>query len=376
MNLNKILDGYLLNSGIDETKHNQLIKDNNGKRCFILGNGPSLNNFNFNLIKNETTIACNFFLSGIHERKNNFIPTILCGGDIGFEKKLLTTDFNILNKKQPILILHPSNPCFFKKSSTYNNNFNKIKHNYAISNFPKFTLQKSLNIGLNKFRQNRQKYCVIYRNVIPMISMLIAYKLGFTKMYFLGIDLDNVINHFYKFKSHTNKSLKKYPTSGYKNIHKGFKIRYDQFQKIGITMINYNPNSCLNILPKKDPIELFNIIYISQHNNNIVYFDKHGQQIKNIDDMQDHYIIKVHSNNLLFSDSHDYINLNRFASNKTDESLLHKILDYGQNKALNKLKLLFYLMDMYKQKTYYSIKILYQNILFNSEIYQLYINKL
>jgi len=41
-------------------------------RCFILGNGPSLNNVNLNLLKDEVTIACNTFMEGLAERNDFF----------------------------------------------------------------------------------------------------------------------------------------------------------------------------------------------------------------------------------------------------------------------------------------------------------------
>jgi len=61
-----------------------------GKRCFILGTGPSLNTTDFSLLKDEFTIGVNLIL------KSGFIPDYLCVSD----GKLILENFNsIINHK-------------------------------------------------------------------------------------------------------------------------------------------------------------------------------------------------------------------------------------------------------------------------------------
>jgi hypothetical protein len=59
---------------------NAIFKDRNkGKRCFILGNGPSINKLDLSKLENEITIVMNHF----HHNQilNNWQPTIYCAGD-------------------------------------------------------------------------------------------------------------------------------------------------------------------------------------------------------------------------------------------------------------------------------------------------------
>ena len=51
------------NSIKEELKANKLLKDKyKGKRCFILGNGPSLNYFNLEPLKSEFVFCTNEFI--------------------------------------------------------------------------------------------------------------------------------------------------------------------------------------------------------------------------------------------------------------------------------------------------------------------------
>ena len=66
---------YLLLSHSDKQflKENRKYKDiNKGQRCFILGNGPSLNLYDLSVLSNETVFAVNEFV------KHN-IPYIIYG---------------------------------------------------------------------------------------------------------------------------------------------------------------------------------------------------------------------------------------------------------------------------------------------------------
>ena len=49
-----------------------------GNRCFVIGNGPSLNCQDLNVLRNEVTVACNWFYKGTHK---NWHPTIYCAAD-------------------------------------------------------------------------------------------------------------------------------------------------------------------------------------------------------------------------------------------------------------------------------------------------------
>ncbi|MFM6153079.1 MAG: 6-hydroxymethylpterin diphosphokinase MptE-like protein [Sphaerospermopsis kisseleviana] len=59
-------------------RNNKLRNIFKGKRCFVIGNGPSINRQNLSLLKNEVKIVCNAFLN--HEILKEWQPTIYCTG--------------------------------------------------------------------------------------------------------------------------------------------------------------------------------------------------------------------------------------------------------------------------------------------------------
>ena len=231
--------------------NNEIIKKlkekNNNKKCYILGNGPSLNNINLQLLNNEMTIACNGFFNGLVEKKTKFIPTILCAGDRHYTKYFLDKDFNMIynNGNTPIIIMHPSFSSTYSISKINKYNFKKYHYIYNIYNFSKFKLTKSF-LSKKQINYNIKNYCKYYSNVIPMISMLIAQKLGFKKIYLIGVDCNNVFNHFYTKKTHVSKY---YPSKSYNNIYNGFKKRYFEFKYQNIEVYIHNKNSLINFIP-------------------------------------------------------------------------------------------------------------------------------
>ena len=60
------------------TKNGNLRNAYAGKRCFVIGNGPSLNRQDLSVLLKEVTIACNCFYRGAPK---NWHPTIYCAAD-------------------------------------------------------------------------------------------------------------------------------------------------------------------------------------------------------------------------------------------------------------------------------------------------------
>jgi uncharacterized Rossmann fold enzyme len=262
LNIIEILNSYLiLNNNIDITKIEQLKALNSTKRCFILGNGPSINNIDLNVLKDEITIGCNYLLNGLFDKKKDFVPTILCTGDRKCSKDYLSIDYDLIQKKNPIVIFHPSNTDFLDstKNSKYSTNLLANNKMYCIKNFEKFILTKSL-IEKVDLENNIETYCKIYRNVIPMISMLIAKQLGFKEIYLLGCDFTDMLFHFYEFKSHRVKYDKsyKFPTDTIISIYiKACLLRKEEFDKEGINVYNCSNPTNLHVFPKVDFNSLF-----------------------------------------------------------------------------------------------------------------------
>lgn len=61
-------------------KKNEQLRDLfKGQRCFVIGNGPSINRQDLSLLKPEIKIVCNSFFN--HEILEEWQPTIYCAGD-------------------------------------------------------------------------------------------------------------------------------------------------------------------------------------------------------------------------------------------------------------------------------------------------------
>lgn len=263
-NIIEILNGYLSDSP-NINLHN-LLEKNKDKKCIIIGNGPSLSNIRLDLLKNYITIACNSFIYGLYENKLNFIPTIICSGD-GFSTKYIYTDyFNLLYDEdkdmQPILITHPTfslNPSLNKiEINNSIKNLKKYNNNYLIKNFDKFKLTKNM-IDNNILKNNIKNYCYKYGNIIPMISMLIAEKLGFKNIYLIGVDLEDVDDHFYE-KDKNLGDLKNFANNKKlrtDNLKMGYKNRYDEYLSKDINIyINYTTQG-LDYIPRFNIEDLY-----------------------------------------------------------------------------------------------------------------------
>lgn len=68
-----------------------------GKRCFVIANGPSLKNIDFNLLKNEYTIGMNRIY--LMEKEMGFKPTYLAVADIAIQLAQFTDEYQ--NYKGP-----------------------------------------------------------------------------------------------------------------------------------------------------------------------------------------------------------------------------------------------------------------------------------
>ena len=233
---------------------------NSKKRCFIIGNGPSLKEIDLSLLKNEVTIGSNYLMNGLAEAKSNFFPTILCSGDGTCTEKIINKDNIHLINTNTILITHPSS-CIFRKVDADNTPYySNLKQNeidyFFIKHFDEFSLSKQF-ISSYDFMINRNSYCIIYRNVVSMIGMLIAEKLGFKEIYLLGCDMNNFTNHFYNYKSHTRFNLDPlstfdYSVEGYESVYKAFGLRKTEFDEKNINVYNCSKNSSLTMFEKVD----------------------------------------------------------------------------------------------------------------------------
>ncbi|OJY28917.1 MAG: hypothetical protein BGP11_19285 [Rhodobacterales bacterium 65-51] len=163
---------------VDDTRQMQFFYNRfKGKRCFIIGNGPSLNQHDLSLLKNEYTFAVNSFY--YKTRETGFAPTFFVVEDssvikenqeeiVNFETpfKFFPTIYQSLHPKKPGTYFFPLNRGFYDKFSP----------NYAI---PRFSTDVS-----------KVAYC---GQSVTYVNLQLAYYMGFTEVYLIGMDFNYVI---------------------------------------------------------------------------------------------------------------------------------------------------------------------------------------
>ena len=148
-----------------------------GKRCFIIGNGPSLNKHDLSLLKDEYTFGVNSFY--YKTRETGFTPYFYVVEDSSVMKenieeirkydapfKFFPTNYKALHPKQPNTFFFRMNRGFYEKSSP----------NYVV---PRFSTDASDVL-----------YC---GQSVTYINLQLAYFMGFEEVYLIGMDFSYVI---------------------------------------------------------------------------------------------------------------------------------------------------------------------------------------
>ncbi len=153
-----------------------------GQRCFIIGNGPSLNRHDLSLLESEYSFGVNSFY--YKTRETGFRPTFYVVEDSSVMKenikeiqayeapfKFFPTIYRNLHPKTPNTFFFNMNRGFYEKSSP----------NFAV---PRFSTDAS-----------RVLYC---GQSVTYINLQLAYFMGFTEVYLIGMDFDYVIPESHK----------------------------------------------------------------------------------------------------------------------------------------------------------------------------------
>lgn len=144
-----------------------------GKRCFIIGNGPSLTVSDLEKLKGETTFASHgiFYIYD----KTDWRPTFYCAQDA----KLISEKYDVIKN-------------FCSESINF---FGVVSY---IENYPKFTKDALLvNLIIEEFEDNYPKFSEdlsigAYEGLtVTYFNIQLAIYMGFKEIYLLGVD------HFY-----------------------------------------------------------------------------------------------------------------------------------------------------------------------------------
>lgn len=176
----------------EEFFRNNIIDKNT--RCFIFGTGPSLNQFNFDCVKeNDITICSNsFYLTEISKKIDiNFYSIInknwfdnISNNPEKFGTNLDQTLIKLQNK--------------FKKSTFifHDKYFNKFKYKISENIIRKYYFNFSQLDFLSYFPKSKNKKFVFPRPVdVSHFNIMLAYYLGVKEIYLVGVDHSETTDH-------------------------------------------------------------------------------------------------------------------------------------------------------------------------------------
>lgn len=236
----------------NEKKIYALKNKHRGQRCFIIGNGPSLNQLDLTKLKNEITFGVNAIYT--NESKMGFLPTYYAVEDI----------FVAEDRREEINK--------FKGSTKFFGNYFK----YCLSDKK---CVNWLNVRMKYDDYNNFPYFSknILRHVwtggtVSYINLQLAYYMGFSEVYLVGFDhsysipkdvkiegteilsLGDDINHFDK--DYFGKG-KRWHDPRVDRMELAYKKAKKYFLKEGRQIYNSSPGSHLEVFPRRDYNSLF-----------------------------------------------------------------------------------------------------------------------
>ena len=211
-----------------------------GKRCFILGNGPSLKNFDLTRLENEHVFTVNRGgLELLDKPFEHFFGYCIADPEAyrDFGNAIDVDRFDYL-------FLHSTINC----------------RNYKI-------LEKAIiydSYATPKLYENCYQFDLtkpLYdSHTVVLHALQIVVYMGFEKIYFLGVDL-NFSGKFLHFYSSTEREIKSGESRSQKNqkkMRQGFTTANRILKKRGIYIYNVNPKGNLDCIERADFNGLFN----------------------------------------------------------------------------------------------------------------------
>ena len=251
----------------DFLKHSNLIKTNislknkhEGKRCFILGSGPSINDEDLKPLKNEIVFALNNFY--VHDDFSKIMS-----GEV--EKYYMTAPIHppqtetewkdwFFDMEQHM----PKNSTLIFGISNQNNNIkNIIDHHNLFVNYKKYWYYAGINI--NDYYNYKPADLDITKmtwiaDTVSIYSLIVAIYMGFNEIYLMGMDHNYICNNksnyrFYKDGIHQNNEEKRIikDTSLTKHLSFGMYKIFNQYELLSnnsyTKIYNTSRNSLLDI---------------------------------------------------------------------------------------------------------------------------------
>ncbi len=226
-----------------------------GQRCFIVGNGPSLNQIDLNLLKNEYSFAVNSIY--YKTREMGYKPTFY-----------VVEDLHVINDNLKEINDYQCNFMFFP--SKFKSKFNKGANRYFLNLDYSFYNDVSPYFEIPRFSQDCSEE-VFCGQSVTIVNLQLAYYLGFTEVYLIGMDFNynipdtakvegNVIesteddvNHFHP--DYFGKGKKWHDPKLY-NVLKSYRLAKLMYELDGRKVINATVGGKLDVFERKNFNEL------------------------------------------------------------------------------------------------------------------------
>lgn len=230
-----------------------------GKRCFIVANGPSLSRMDLSLIKDEHTFGVNNLMAT--DKYNILKPTFYTIIDSNF----FNDDYAVLSDNLKSLKDKKHKPiCIFPARKREYIQKHKLDEHLDII-WVAYNTKKDKRIKKDFSLTGLIPYCLNVANV----ALYVAISMGFKEIYLLGTDMTGVLHtydenwefkdagHFFKsdeklsryeekkFEVRKNEEMLKV----YAGVFQIFRQAYDYANKHGIKIVNLTPTGALDIFP-------------------------------------------------------------------------------------------------------------------------------
>jgi hypothetical protein len=240
----------------DEKRIKALKNKFKGQRCFILGNGPSLNLCDLSLLDNEKSFAVNSIYYKTEEM--GYKPTFYVVED----KHVIKDNLKEINAYSAPYMFFPS----IVKSQ-----LDKGENRYFANLDYSFYVSTSKNFENSQFSFDCEKkiYC---GQSVTMLNLQLAYYLGFTEVYLIGMDFsyavpasvikngnvwestEDDVNHFHP--NYFGKG-KKWHDPKLHNVLKSYELCKEIFEKDGRKIYNATVGGKLELFERVDYNSLF-----------------------------------------------------------------------------------------------------------------------
>ena len=227
-----------------------------GERCFIVGNGPSLNDIDMSLLDNEYSFAVNSIY--YKTREMGYKPTFYVVED----PHVINDNLKEINEYQCDYMFFPSK---------FKSKFNKGDNRYFLNLDYSFYNDVSPYYEVPRFSQDLSEEAFCGQSV-TIVNLQLAYYLGFTEVYLVGMDFSynvpdsakvdgNVIesteddvNHFHP--DYFGKG-KKWHDPKLHNVLKSYRLARLMYEIDGRKVINATVGGKLEVFERVDYKELF-----------------------------------------------------------------------------------------------------------------------